>query len=152
MIVRYRKKSNRFYKKNIYFNTINKDYILIFYRRVGIGGGLQLVEHDKLVTFHLHLLTKIIDIEKFPFTKLVIVKNVTPEEYDALFELLETINQEYMGQKEEGLLDYSSLLIQFAGLLSEKLNPAETVYALKKEGYFPDLMREFTQIIEKDKR
>ncbi|GIO25684.1 DUF1878 family protein [Ornithinibacillus bavariensis] len=107
-------------------------------------------QNDNLATFQIQLLTKIIDIEKFPFTKLVIEKNVSPEEYDGLFHLLEVLNQEFMEQKEEGLLDYSSLLVKFAGLLTEKLAPAETIYGLKKEGYFPELMEEFTQLMEKD--
>jgi len=31
------------------------------------------------------------------------------------------------------------------------LPPNQTIYALKKEGYYPSLMNEFIQLIERDK-
>ncbi|MBC5636624.1 DUF1878 family protein [Ornithinibacillus sp. BX22] len=107
-------------------------------------------EHNNLATFHLQLLTRIIDVNKFPFTKLVIENEITEEEYKEIFHTIENINSEYIEQKEEGLLHYSSLLARFAGLLNPKLNPTDTIYALRREGYFPDLLDEFIQILKKD--
>lgn len=109
-----------------------------------------MLEDNNLATFHLHLLTKIIDVQKFPFTKLVIENNMSEEEYQQIFSTLEDMDMEYKEQKEEGLLDYSSHLVRFVGLLNEKLDPTETIYALRKEGHYPNLLEEFIQIIKKD--
>jgi hypothetical protein len=107
-------------------------------------------EGNNLATFQLQLLTKIIDCNKFPFTKLVMEHKLTEEEYNQLFQMLETMSQEYSQQIEEGLLDYSYTLIKFVGILNEKLDATETIYALRKEGYYPELLDEFIKIIEKD--
>lgn len=98
-------------------------------------------------SFHLKLLLNIINIEEYPFTKLVIEKNVSCNEYEELFKLLNELDQTYHQQKQEGLLDFSSLFIHFAGMLTNKLSPTETIEAIKQEGLFMELMEEFIQII-----
>ncbi len=102
---------------------------------------------DHSSSFHIRLISKIIDIDQYPFIKMIIEKNMTEEEYEELMEFLSDLNLTYKQQKEEGLIDFTSLLIQFAGMLNEKLDPDETILALKKEGYYPSLMSEFTRII-----
>ncbi|WP_246187688.1 DUF1878 family protein [Ornithinibacillus caprae] len=108
--------------------------------------------NNDTATFHLQLLTKTLDMQKYPFIKLIIERTITNEEYDELFHLLHTLNSKYEVQKEDGLLDFSSLLIHFAGMLNEKLDPNETIFALKAEGYFVELMNTFIKIIEEDGR
>lgn len=150
MILPYRENCNRIFEKNIYKNTGNKDYILITINRVGNKRGESMIEHNNLASFQLQLLTRIIDVNKFPFTKIVIENNVTEEEYNQMFMLLEKIDFEYLEQKEEGLLDFSSLLAKFRSQITEKLNPIKVIYAMKKEGFFTELLDEFIQIIKKD--
>jgi|SRR5699024_2371207 len=106
----------------------------IFFR-----GGLLLrhTEQNETINFYLQLLSKTIDMDRYPFTKMVIENNITKAEYINLFHLLESLHDQYMSQKKEGFLDFSSLLVKFAGMLNEKLVPTATVYALKKEGYYP---------------
>lgn len=118
----------------------------------GDGRELYVKENEAqgLAAFQIQLLTKIIDIKKFPFTKLIMEKNVTEKEYSELFEMLEKLNMEYRQQKEEGLLDYSTHLIRFAGMLTEKLDPTETIQALEGEGYYPELLGEFNRLIQKE--
>lgn len=99
------------------------------------------------MSFHVQLLSKLIDVDQFPFVKLVIENNVSKEEYEELFQLLQMLEQKYEIQKDEGFLDFTSLLIHFAGMVTEKLEPNETIYALSKEGYFPNLMREFKTLV-----
>ncbi|MFZ3577313.1 DUF1878 family protein [Virgibacillus sp. DJP39] len=103
----------------------------------------------EIMSFHLQLLSKLIDVDQYPFIKLIIEKNITKEEYSELFKLLQMLENEYELQKEEGFLDFSSLLIHFAGMLNEKLEPTETIEALKIEGYFPHLIKEFTMLRKK---
>ncbi|MFD1850001.1 DUF1878 family protein [Oceanobacillus bengalensis] len=98
-------------------------------------------------SFHIHLLSNIIDMNQYPFIKLLIEKNINKKEYDELFNLLEKLDKNYLVQKEEGLINFTSLLVHFAGMLNEKLDPTETILALKKEGYYPSLINEFLAIL-----
>ncbi|MFC2947948.1 DUF1878 family protein [Virgibacillus sediminis] len=101
-------------------------------------------------SFHLQLLSRVMDLDKYPMIRLVIENHLSRQEYEELFQLLEELDEKYASQKEEGLLDYSSLLIHFVGMLDEKLDPHETIRALKKEGYYPSLMGEFIQIMQRE--
>lgn len=103
-------------------------------------------------SFHLQLLSNIINMQQYPFIKLIIENNITHKEYEELSSMLQHLNEQYEIQKEEGFLDFTSLLIQFAGMLTEKLEPNKTIYALKREGYYPSLMEHFSHIIEINKQ
>lgn len=149
IIVSYKEKCNTFYEKKIYKNTFNKKYIQIKGNRMGKRRNFNVSDGNNLTTFHLQLLTNTIDTKKFPFTKLILERNVSEEEYAELFRQLEQFDLEYKEQLEEGLLDYSSLLIKFATILTKKLPPKETVSALLQEGYFPELMEEFSKLIRR---
>jgi len=113
------------------------------------GGGQSMKDNCNKDTFqfHIQLLTNIIDMDEYPFTKLIIENSLSKQEYDKVMSLLDDLNKLYVEQKEEGLLDFSSLLIKFAGMLNEKLDPNETIFALKKEGYYPSLINEFITIL-----
>lgn len=106
--------------------------------------------HDKdIMSFHVQLLSRLIDVDLYPFIKLVIENDISKEEYTELFQLLQTLENKYVQQREEGFLDFTSLLINFAGMLNEKLEPNETIYALEREGYFPHLIKEFTSLLKR---
>ncbi|MFD2761061.1 DUF1878 family protein [Lentibacillus juripiscarius] len=103
-------------------------------------------------TFHIQLLTKTMDMEQYPLVRMIIENNISKQEYDELFEHLEGLYQQYTMQKEEGLLDFTSLLVHFAGMLNVKLHPDAVIAALKKEGYYPSLMDVFMQILKENGR
>jgi len=98
--------------------------------------------------FHLQLLMNIIDMTHYPFTKLIIDREFTQTEYNELMSLLTELDHTYQSQKEQGLLNFSSLLVHFAGMLNEKLSPTETITSLKEEKLFVELMNEFENILE----
>lgn len=100
------------------------------------------------MNFHLKLLSKVIDVNQYPVIKLIIGNNLSHHEYRELIHLLETLNTQYEIQKGEGLLDFTALLIHFAGMLNSRLEPDETIIALKKEGYYPSLMSEFIKVLK----
>lgn len=105
------------------------------------------------LSFHLSLISDLISKDEYPFTKLMIDKAMTEHEYDELFRLLEELNSCFIQQKEEGLLDYTKLLVHFAGMLNEKLHPDETLNALRKEGHYTEMIDTFMETISKsDKR
>ncbi|GEN30727.1 hypothetical protein HNQ35_001602 [Cerasibacillus quisquiliarum] len=99
--------------------------------------------------FHLQLIMDLIDMKKYPFKKLLIEKDLSEQEYKDLLQLLDHLNFEYKEQKEQGLLDYTSLLIHFVGMLNEKLSPNETILALQQEGYYKELMDEFIFLLNR---
>ena len=116
------------------------------------GDGLDKMEPNGETLFHIQLLSRVIDMDRYPFVKLIIEKELSREECSELMKLLVEINQMYEVQKEEGLLDYTSLLIHFAGMLNEKLHPDITIASLKHEGYFVPLMDEFSRILERESK
>ncbi|MDL4842755.1 DUF1878 family protein [Aquibacillus rhizosphaerae] len=101
---------------------------------MGLDGEMEKLQ------FKVRLLLDICDMNKYPFTKIVIDSELTNDEYQGVIQLLEEINTYFINQKEEGFLNFESLLIHFVGLLNTKLNPEETMHALVKEGYYPSLM------------
>lgn len=116
----------------------------------GIKGKFYMTKNNNkdITNFQVQLLARLIDINKYPLTKMIIEKNITQEEYTELFQLLQRLEIEYELQKEEGLMDFTSLLVQFAGMLNKKLEPNTTIHAMKKEGYFPDLLKEFVKLLK----
>ncbi|WP_164215069.1 DUF1878 family protein [Virgibacillus sp. YIM 98842] len=107
---------------------------------------------DETASFHVQLLSKILNLDDYPVVKLIIENNLSKEESEELFLLLNKLNDQYERQKEEGFLDFTPLLVEYAGMLNEKLDPDNTIAALRQEGHYPDLMREFSKIIDMDKR
>lgn len=104
------------------------------------------------LSFHMHLLTDAIGIDQFPFTKLVIENELSEREYDELFMMLEELNNDFIHQQSEGLLDFTGLLVHFAGMLNPKMHPDETIVALQKEGHYPALMEKFISILNYSNR
>lgn len=103
-------------------------------------------------SFHIQLLSKIIDMNQYPLIRLIIENNITHSEYDELMEMVHGLNEAYEAQKKEGFLNFTSLLVHFAGMLNQKLHPDKTIYAFKKEGYYPLLMEEFCKILSENER
>ncbi|WP_035426472.1 DUF1878 family protein [Sediminibacillus sp. JSM 1682029] len=104
------------------------------------------IDRNETINFHLHLLLKIKEIDQYPFTKLVIEKELTQEEYRDLIQWTDYLHKEFLAQTEEGFLDVTPLLIKFVGMLHYKLEPRQTIEALKKEGYYPSLMDAFLKL------
>ncbi|WP_077324981.1 DUF1878 family protein [Virgibacillus siamensis] len=108
-------------------------------------------EINDTTSFHLQLLSKVIDMQQYPMIKLMIENNITEAEFNQLLQLLADLNEKFEIQKEEGLLDFTPLLIHFAGMLNEKLDPDTTILALKKEGHYPSLMNAFIEVLNESK-
>ncbi|WP_373895637.1 DUF1878 family protein [Virgibacillus natechei] len=113
---------------------------------------MKTLNNNDTTSFHLQLLSTIMDLNAYPLINLIIENNITYKEFVELMYLLQNLEAQYNIQREEGFLDFTSLLVEFAGMLTEKLDPNKTIYALKKEGYFPSLMAEFTTIIEREEK
>ncbi|WP_328515373.1 DUF1878 family protein [Halobacillus yeomjeoni] len=98
--------------------------------------------------FQLQLLLNIEEMKKYPFKKLVIENGITEEEYHHTMQLLENLDSTYQKEIEDGLLHHETLLIHFAGMLPYKLPVQQTISALEREGYFPDLMKKLKELSE----
>lgn len=96
--------------------------------------------------FQLQLLLHINELGKYPFTKLVIDRGLSEEEYNRTLGLVEELNRTYIREQEEGLLHHDALLIHFAGMLCYKLPVQESLDALYQEGYYPDLMKKLIEL------
>ncbi|KGX85272.1 DUF1878 family protein [Pontibacillus litoralis] len=98
------------------------------------------------LALRIRLLSQMIDGEKHPFKKMVVEKELTEAEYAELLALLDDLEGQYEEQKEAGLLDFTALLLHFAGMLNVKLHPDYTIKALKQEGLYLELMKEFSAV------
>lgn len=103
---------------------------------------------NEQIAFYLQLLMRTMDFSHYPFTKLIIESGVGKKAYDELLEKLHELQQQFEYQKEEGLLNYASLLQEFTAQLPPQLKEKETLKALRAENMYPVLMDEFLQIME----
>ncbi|MFP7168737.1 DUF1878 family protein [Terribacillus sp. 7520-G] len=90
-------------------------------------------EKKSTLSFHLQLIAETGVLDKYPFRKLLIERDINEEEYASVLEMLQRLNRLYKEQKEEGLLDYTSLLLEFVGMLPEKLYYWDVLLALREE-------------------
>ncbi|QHE51339.1 DUF1878 family protein [Pontibacillus sp. HMF3514] len=108
-------------------------------------------DHDiETLTFYVELLMQMKELEKYPFMKMLIEKGVTEKEYQELIMLLSNIREEFETQKEAGMLDFTGLLIHYAGKLNPKLHPDELMDALIEEKRFLEVMVQLRKIRQKD--
>ncbi|WP_181349238.1 DUF1878 family protein [Thalassobacillus sp. CUG 92003] len=96
-------------------------------------------EQCQMLSFHVQLMSNLEWTDAYPFTKMVITHNLTKTEYEQVFFLMEELHDTYEKYQAEGFVDYSPLLIHFAGMLSYKLNPNQALRALYQEGIYPKL-------------
>lgn len=99
-------------------------------------------------SFQLKLLLEVEELQKYPFKKLVIEKELTEQEYKETLNLLQTLTHTYERDVESGLIDHSALLLHYAGMLCYKLPVEETLYALNKEGIYPALTQKLINILQ----
>lgn len=104
------------------------------------------VRKNDILSFQLKLLSNLQGLEQYSFTKLIIEKQLTQEEYEGIMSLLQILDGKYKSQKEEGLLNFTSLLLHFVGMLNHKLQPDEALKALQKEGFYPPLVDELIKL------
>jgi hypothetical protein len=106
-----------------------------------------LEERIARLEYHQSLLLEMIDETKKPFYQLIIKANLTKEEADEVINLCKNLSEEYKKQKAEGLIVFTPLLTQFAGMLHPKLPLEQTIDALLRQNMFVPLMKEFKKII-----
>lgn len=99
--------------------------------------------------FHLQLLLDVREMNKYPFTKLVINKELSRGEYEETIKLLETLSMRFEQDQEEGFVSCTPLLIHFAGMLNPKLPVQETLQALKDERLYTALVIRLIEEAEK---
>ncbi|WP_226576722.1 DUF1878 family protein [Halobacillus litoralis] len=92
-------------------------------------------------SFQLNLLLNVKDMQKYPFTKMVIDYNLTEKEYEETLELLDLLSCKYYEDVNDGLMDHSSLLIHYAGMLCFKMPVNESLKAMYEEGLYVDLVK-----------
>ncbi|KGX86167.1 DUF1878 family protein [Pontibacillus marinus] len=108
-------------------------------------------DHDiETLTFYVQLLMEMKELEKYPFIKMLIAKGVTEKEYQELIMLLSNISEEFEAQKEAGMLDFTGLLIHYAGKLNPKLHPDELMDALIAENRFLEVMIQLKKIRQRE--
>ncbi|WP_243385835.1 DUF1878 family protein [Bacillus kexueae] len=106
----------------------------------------ELEKRVENLEYHLRLLLKMSNAQKFPFDYLVVTKGLSEEEVNQLMNLCRKLELQHEEQKAQGLLYYTDLLTLFAGQLNEKLDINETIDAMLQQGLFPQLMSDFKRL------
>ncbi|MGC4377882.1 DUF1878 family protein [Fictibacillus sp. Mic-4] len=96
--------------------------------------------------FYSRLTLQTVDYTQFPFFTLVMSNKLTEQEVNEVLTLCDELQKKYEQQKEEGLVNFVPLLIHFAGMLTPKLKPKETIQAIKGQGLYPNLMEKLYEI------
>lgn len=99
--------------------------------------------------YYVSLLFNMIDEQKCPFYSLIIKKKVMKRDVERLLVLCEQMNEQYIIEKQEGLLLFDELLDKFERALPKSLEGKETAEALDRQGLFQPLMQEFLRMIAK---
>jgi hypothetical protein len=89
-----------------------------------------------------------IEPNRFPFYHLVMERGLSREEIEELYRICDELTYLHEEQKAQGLVIYTDLLTQFAGQLNSKLDIAETVQAMLKQGLYSSLMKDFLAIMK----
>jgi len=90
-----------------------------------------------------------IDEDKCPFYSLIIKKKARKKDIERILNLCEQLNEQYIVEKQEGLLLFDALLEQFEKALPHQLEVNETAEALHRQGLFQPIMQEFLRMTAK---
>lgn len=110
---------------------------------------MDVVKRLEQAEYYVSLLFNMIDEEKCPFYSLIIKKKVMKRDVERLLVLCEQMNEQYIMEKQEGLLLFDELLYKFERALPRSLEGEETAEALERQGLFQPLMQEFLRMIAK---
>ncbi|WP_369900758.1 DUF1878 family protein [Bacillus manliponensis] len=108
---------------------------------------MDVVKRLEQAEYYVGLLFNMIDEDKCPFYSLIIKRKVKKQDIERLLRECEQMNEQYIIEKQEGLLLFDSLLIQFEKALPNDLELMETIEALEKQGLFQPLMQEFLKMM-----
>jgi hypothetical protein len=108
----------------------------------------ELLKRIERLEYHQQLLIQLVDHTKKTFTKLIIQKNLGPEEVEEFHRLCEYLNKKMKEQKAEGFLYFHPLLKEFSEKVNKKLDVHETIECCLNEGLHLELMREFIKYLE----
>lgn len=108
---------------------------------------MDVVKRLEQAEYYVGLLFNMIDEDKCPFYSLIIKRKVKKQDIERLLRECEQMNEQYIIEKQEGLLLFDSLLTQFEKALPNDLELMETIEALEKQGLFQPLMQEFLKMM-----
>lgn len=108
----------------------------------------ELLKRIERLEYHQQLLIQLVDHTKKTFTKLIIQKNLGPEEVEEFHRLCEYLNKKMKEQKAEGFLYFHPLLKEFTEKLNKKLEVKETIIGCLNENLHVDLMEELSKYLD----
>jgi len=110
---------------------------------------MDVVKRLEQAEYYVELLFKMIDEDKCPFYSLIIKKKARKKDIERILNLCEQLNEQYIVEKQEGLLLFDALLEQFEKALPHQLEVNETAEALHRQGLFQPIMQEFLRMTAK---
>jgi hypothetical protein len=96
--------------------------------------------------YYQQLLIQMVDVQKYPFYKMVMREKLSKSEVNEVFALCEALSKKYEEQTKIGFVTFSSLLTHFVGMLNVKLNPEETIDVLYEQNLYTPLMKKLKEL------
>lgn len=107
----------------------------------------NLEKEIETLRFHQQLLLQIIQNSRAKFDLLMVEKNMTKEEVEAILTLCESLSKVLTMEKAEGYMNFQPLFSQLERNLTPKLTVKELVTSCLTQGLFENLMREMEKLI-----
>jgi hypothetical protein len=107
----------------------------------------ELLKRIERLEYHQKLLIQLLRDQNRPFTKLVVERNLGPEEVYEFHGLCDKLSNKMQEQKAEGFLYFHPLLKEFSENLNEKLELNETISSCLEQNLHIELMSEFKRCL-----
>jgi Protein of unknown function (DUF1878) len=107
----------------------------------------ELLKKLERIQYHQRLMINMLTYSNEPFTKLIILNDLSEEEVQEFHELCEILNKKMEEQRAEGFVYFHPLLDEFTKQLNSKLKVKETVEACLQQKMYIDLMEQFKKLL-----
>lgn len=109
----------------------------------------EMKQRIETLEYHQQLLVRMLKHSKEQLYYLIISKDLSKGETEALLELCELLSNKYEKQKAEGYVTFYPLLTELKANLLSSISPEELVQACLKQGVYVALMEKIQEMLEK---
>lgn len=105
-------------------------------------------EKMERLSFYQQLLIRTMDEKAYPWYRMIVEKNLSEGEVEDIYRLFKELERKKEDLREAGMLDQTSLLLHYVGMLNLTLHPFMTANALNRQGYFKSLTAELIEMMK----
>ncbi|MCF6136176.1 DUF1878 family protein [Pseudalkalibacillus berkeleyi] len=109
-------------------------------------------EEEKMerLMYYQQIMVDTIDPKRFPWYRFIVEAELGKDEVKEVYQLMKELEKEKESLREAGMVDQTSLLLHYVGMLNSTLNPFTTASALKQQGMFVDITAELLEMMKEN--